>query len=92
MAWVHFLDQGGSQINPFEWREIAVAQMQYGSDRSVEDVVAEQRSSRERRMRPVTRGNTKPVAPELSTPRPSEMAKLTEMLAGAKPRRKHTEE
>jgi len=69
--------------NPFEWREIATAQMQYGTTRTVDEVIAEHRASHERANRTTAKGT---AAPELGTVRKSELSKLHEMLASAKPR------
>ena len=69
-------------MNPFEWREIATAQMKYGTDRSVGDVLADHRAKHEQ----AAGGHNPRAVRDLSeTPRASELAKLREMLDSAIP-------
>lgn len=75
-------------MNPFEWREIAVAQMQYGTTKTVDQVLAEQRQAHRNAARRPSRASSADEAPELGVPRESELAKMRAMLVNAKPRRR----
>lgn len=44
MVWAHLLSLGGSMSNPFDFREVMKAHMQYNETRTVDQVLADQKA------------------------------------------------
>lgn len=75
--------------NPHEYRELMKAAFGY-SDKTVDEVIAEHERKHAERDRPTPKapkkGQRAPAQPSGATPRASEVAKLKDLLANAKPR------
>lgn len=84
MVWAHVLTMCSAMGNPFEFREMMQAHFHVNTDKSVEQVKAEQ-EARHKENTPAgrkRRGISEPVAPTThGTAAPSEMAKMQAMLA-----------
>lgn len=81
MVWAYVLAQSPAMGNPFEFRETMKAAFGY-SDKTVEQL-RQERSKKSPKS--AGKGATPARAPSGGTPRPSELAKLQALLAGAKP-------
>jgi hypothetical protein len=77
--------------NPHEYREVMKAAFGY-SDRTTDEVIAEQEARHKQPSSPKRRGKSAPAAPTPGTPRQSEMDKLAKLLAGGNPRPPQAEE
>lgn len=99
MAWAHALSKAGAMASPFEFEEVMAAAMQFGTTKTVEQVVAEQEARHKEADRVSARKNldakfNKPgaerkppvEAPPMIPPKQSELDKVRAMLAAGKPR------
>lgn len=96
MVWAHALSKAGAMASPFEFEEVMAAAMQYGTTKTVEQVVAEQEarhkeSENEARRKSLNSkfnrdGKDKPALPPPKPIKASELDKVRAMLANAKPR------
>jgi hypothetical protein len=81
-VWAHLLSLGGSMSNPFDYREIMKAHMQYNETRTVEQVLADQKA---REKSDNTSGVSKTPPPPGRAATAAELDAARALLGGAKP-------
>jgi hypothetical protein len=81
-VWTHLLSLGGSMSNPFDYREIMKAHMQYNETRTVEQVLADQKAREKSDDNP---GVSKTPPPPGRAATASELEAARALLGGAKP-------
>lgn len=84
MVWAHMLSLGGSMSNPFDYREIMKAHMQYNETRTVDQVLADQKA-REEANDPSRPSVSKTPPPPGRAATVDELAAARALLGGAKP-------